>query len=134
MTAMATTVSAALPSGLAIDAWPRVAVDERHGRVHEQHRERYAVWVRAPGAQRVDEQPDAAAVDEPAEHRAGRRDGLGRDEESTEHAGAAEKMKPGRGRAPGVEQIGDRGRHEQAQQERRGYMPANGAGVEQIEA
>src|SRR5215468_2065041 len=62
--AASSTVRIGPPSAAAIDPRLRVTVDDRHGRVHQQHREREAVGVAAPGADRVREKADARAVDE----------------------------------------------------------------------
>src|SRR4030095_10921025 len=61
--AMIAKVSAGL-TGMPIDAWNRVAVDERHGQIHDQHREGDAVGIAAPGADDVSEHADARTVDE----------------------------------------------------------------------
>src|SRR3954467_9098389 len=50
--AMIAKVSAGL-TGMAINAGNRVPVDERHGEIHDQHRERDAVGIAAPSADDV---------------------------------------------------------------------------------
>src|SRR6476646_335597 len=80
------------PSAPAIDPRPRYSIDERHRGGHQQHREREAVGIAAPRAERLRDEADAGAVDEPAPVRGRRRHGIGRDEERAEQARAAEEM------------------------------------------
>src|SRR4029079_7049287 len=85
--AMIARVSAGL-TGMPIDARNRVAIDERHGQIHDQHCERDAVGIAAPGADDVCQHTDAGAVDELAAIARCCRDRIGRDEERSEHARA----------------------------------------------
>jgi hypothetical protein len=119
---------------MSIDARPRVAVDERHGRIHEQHGEGDAVGVAAPAADCEGDEADAGAEDEPAARRARGGHGIRRDEESAEQCGTAQEVERGRRVARRIDEVKDRRGNEQAREQRDRDMPADRARVELVQA
>src|SRR4051794_2363442 len=80
---------------VSIDPRHRETIDERDSEVHHEHCERNSVRVTAPGAYDVSDEADPCAIDQLALLARGRRNGIGCDEERTEHRGSSGQMEHG---------------------------------------
>ncbi len=120
---------------MAVGARPGVVVDGRRRQVHQQHGERHAIGIAAPGADDVGEDADAEAEDQPPAIAGGAGHRVGDDEEGAEHGRPAEQMEQWRAMGIGAGTIPEQQAHgEQAGEHAQRRVPGEQPAPEQEQA